>query len=399
MQLRSGEPFWPAIHPPLTSYPSLLSGTKCEVVLLGGGITGSLIAYHLVKKGVDVVLIDKRQPGVGSTAASTGLLQYEIDTPLCELIKKVGEANAVHAYRRGLRAIDEIELLISELNDACGFSRRESLYFASHFWHQRYLKREYECRRQHGFDVRFVHRDELKNMTSIPSSGAIISRGDAQIDPYRFSHLLLDASVAAGLRAFADTPVRDVIEHADSVAVVTDQGTVTAKQIVYATGYESADFLDHKVGTLHSTYAVVSQPLSTTAGWPNGCLIWETARPYFYARQTQDGRAMIGGEDTLFSKDHQRERLVDRKIRKLLNRFKKLFPAIPFEPACDWAGTFGETNDGLAYIGQPVGRPRAYFALGYGGNGITFSVIAARLICDLYLGNPNDDEAVFAFGR
>ena len=83
----------------------------------------------------------------------------------------------------------------------------------------------------------------------------------------------------------------------------------------------------------------------------------------------------------------------------VVRRFKRLFPDIPFEPACGWAGTFGESPDGMPYIGQPPGRTNAYFAIGYGGNGITFSTIASRLISDLYLGRPNADAGVFGFDR
>jgi len=69
-----------------------------------------------------------------------------------------------------------------------------------------------------------------------------------------------------------------------------------------------------------------------------------------------------------------------------------LFPRIDLEVSYTWAGTFGETKDGLAYIGQTPEFPHAYFALGYGGNGITtFSVIAAKIITDLHLGRPNPD--------
>ncbi len=108
---------------------------------------------------------------------------------------------------------------------------------------------------------------------------------------------------------------------------------------------------------------------------------------------------MIGGSDTEFSTDHQRDGLVERKIEKLVTRFRELFPDAPFVPEYAWAGTFAETKDGLAYIGSPSDRPRAYFALGYGGNGITFSAIAASLISDLFAGRPNADAAVFRFDR
>ncbi len=399
MSLRSGTSYWIALEPEPLSAEPLAADIRCDVAIVGGGITGALIADRLVQEGVDTVLIDKRLLATGSTAASTGLLQYEIDTPLVDLIRKVGQRHASHAYRRGLAAIDQIEQLTQELGEACGFERRESLYFASHWWHVRRLKREYECRKLLGFQVDFLQRDELAAISSIKAPAAIRSHGDAQIDPYRFTKRLIERARTRGLRAFAQTELLDVREMAQSVVLRTPAGTITAQRIVFATGYDSYRFLSDRAGTLHTTYALCSEILTEFPGWPNGALIWETARPYFYARQTPDGRALIGGEDTSFSGDHQRDGLLKRQSARLQERFAKLFPVIPFTPAFTWAGVFGESKDGLAYIGQPADRPYAYFAIGYGGNGITFSMIASRVITDLYFGRPNEDAAVFRFGR
>ncbi|WP_425613412.1 NAD(P)/FAD-dependent oxidoreductase [Anatilimnocola sp. NA78] len=402
MKLRTGKPYWIAAAQPEPAIPStpLTGDTRCSLLVLGGGITGALVAYRLVQQGVDVLLIDERDFGQGSTAASTGLLQYEVDTPLQELIERVGEANAVRAYQRGLTAIDEIEQLVSELGDSCGFSRRSSLYFASSIWDRQDLERECELRKNAGFDVEFLTRPQLAEIATIHAAGAILSRGDAQIDPYRFTRQLLRSAITKGLRAHAGTKVVSVSEEDSQVVVATDHGRITADRIVYATGYATKPFLDGETsGSLHSTYAVISEPLGKIPGWPDECLLWETARPYFYARRTDDGRALIGGGDTMFSTDHERDGLVERKIEALVARFLELFPEATFTPDYAWAGTFAETKDGLAYIGQPADRPRAYFALGYGGNGITFSTIASQLIADLYLGRPNPDAEVFRFGR
>jgi glycine/D-amino acid oxidase-like deaminating enzyme len=113
MNLRSGKPFWTDRSQKIPQYLPLARDVHCEVIVLGGGITGALVAQSLVKNGFSVVLLDNREIGYGSTAASTGLLQYEVDTPLIDLIKKVGEKNAVHAYRRGLSAIDELKRLFA----------------------------------------------------------------------------------------------------------------------------------------------------------------------------------------------------------------------------------------------------------------------------------------------
>jgi glycine/D-amino acid oxidase-like deaminating enzyme len=91
--------------------------------------------------------------------------------------------------------------------------------------------------------------------------------------------------------------------------------------------------------------------------------------------------------------------MLKRKTAWLVRRFGAMFPGAEFEAAYAWAGTFGETKDGLAYIGPNPEWPNAYFALGYGGNGITMSVVAARLITDHYLGRENPDAEIFRFGR
>ncbi|WP_254509994.1 NAD(P)/FAD-dependent oxidoreductase [Anatilimnocola floriformis] len=403
MKLRSGRPYWlDVVHIDASepTYPPLAGDALCEVVVLGGGITGALVAWQLVKRGIDVLLIDQRDFGQGSTAASTGLLQYEVDTPLVDLIRQVGREHAVHAYRRGLRAIDEIEQLTVELGDPCGFTRQESLYFASSVFHYRQLKREFDCRREFGFEVDWLSRQQLRDVSSLRSSGAIRSYGDGQIDPYQFTRRLIRNATAQGCRAHSGTKVLDVKEFASEVRVHTESGVITADKVVFATGYATRPFLEgEEAGSLHSTYALVSEPESDFPGWPKQSLIWETARPYFYARQTADGRAIIGGEDTSFSTDHRRDSLVERKIKKLERRFHRLFPEARFAVAYAWGGTFAETKDGLAYIGSPTDRPRAYFALGYGGNGITYSVIAAQLIADMHTGIPNPDAEVFRFGR
>ncbi len=145
---------------------------------------------------------------------------------------------------------------------------------------------------------------------------------------------------------------------------------------------------------------VLGSEVETFEGWGEGqCLIWESARPYVYLRTTPDRRLIIGGEDDPSDDERRRERRLPQKTERLLQRARAMFPAIPLEVAYAWAGTFGETEDGLAYIGETRDLPGVYFALGYGGNGMTYSVVAAQLIRDAFLGRPNPDAEVFSFDR
>jgi glycine/D-amino acid oxidase-like deaminating enzyme len=181
---------------------------------------------------------------------------------------------------------------------------------------------------------------------------------------------------------------------------VTDRDfRVRARYVVFAAGYETQEYLRQKVVELKSTYALVSEPLASFDGWFEQCLLWESARPYLYARTTDDGRVLVGGLDEPFRNPLLRDKLIERKTSKLAESFHELFPAIDLDVAYAWAGTFGETKDGLAYIGQTEEFPHALFALGYGGNGITYSMIAARVITDAVCGLENDDARIFRFDR
>ena len=399
MELRSGVSLWQGIEVPPVEMPTLDQDARCEVAVVGAGITGTLVAHYLLQEGVDTILFDKHEAGAGSTAASTGLLQYEIDTPLCELIKNVGESSAVRAYRLGLEAVDEIERIVAELPDNCGFVRVPSYYLASSPKDLRELNTECACRACYGFDATFLTASELAQIASFQAPGAIRSQGDAQINPLRFTRELLRRCQGDGLRAYGRCDLKDVIPDADGVMLTTERAKVRARRVVIATGYAAHAMLRQDLGALHSTYAAASAPLSSFDGWPEKCMLWETARPYFYLRSTSDGRAMVGGEDTAFSTDHKRDKLLAQKLVELCKRFEQMFPRITFEPEYLWAGTFAETKDGLAYIGESPELPGAYFALGYGGNGITFGVIAARIIADLCVRRPNPDAHIFRFDR
>ncbi|MEP6596904.1 MAG: FAD-dependent oxidoreductase [Ginsengibacter sp.] len=108
MQLTGGYPFWLIRDGLLYSYPKLLKDATVNTVIIGGGISGALTAYYLTRAGTDCMLVDGRTIGLGSTCASTSLLQYELDTPLHVLKKKIGNQDAIRAYQLCGNAIDTL---------------------------------------------------------------------------------------------------------------------------------------------------------------------------------------------------------------------------------------------------------------------------------------------------
>ncbi|MEP7347671.1 MAG: FAD-dependent oxidoreductase [Gemmatimonadaceae bacterium] len=97
---------------------------RCDVAIIGAGITGALVADALTERELPVIAIDRRHPGHGSTSASTALLQYEIDTHLVDLIETIGHDRAVDAYRANLDAVLTIERLAAGLFRVSRWRRR-----------------------------------------------------------------------------------------------------------------------------------------------------------------------------------------------------------------------------------------------------------------------------------
>lgn len=400
MDLTSGAPYWPLKNGLLGVYPSLRQDQSCEVAIIGGGVTGALMAYYLTEAGLETILLDKRDIGFGSTCASTALLLYELDTDLADLVEIIGQDNAFRAYLLCRDAITKIETLTREIGDDCGYAARKSFYLASRNRDVEKLEEEFSLRREAGFRVEYFDRRAIKGFSSLPHPAAILSHEAAQIDAFRFTHKLLEHSVRHGLKVYDRTRVETYEPGGDAITLQTDRGaTVRAGKVVFATGYEAQEQLRQKVVELHSTYVALTEPLPGFEGWPDRALLWETSRPYLYLRSTSDGRAMIGGEDIPFKNELARDKLLPKKSQVLMQRFNELFPQINARLDYAWAGTFGATKDGLAYIGPTDEFPGAFFALGFGGNGITFSVIAAQIIRDAICGKENSNAHLFHFNR
>lgn len=400
MDLNSGNPFWPLRNGLIANYPALEKSIECEVAVLGAGISGALVAWELALGGLNVVVVDKRDVATGSTCASTCLLQYEVDTPLHRLVKLVGEDHAVRAYRACRAALGKMARIDRRLGGGHGFQQTESIQGASRAAHLPGLRRELALRRRHGFDVEWWSRAQLTRLSTLPYPAALLVRDAAQIDAHRLTHSLLRSAAAHGTRIYDRTRITHRKSGRHGLILRTDRGRlIRARHLVVATGYETVPYLADELTTLVATFALVTEPRADFPGWPGRRLIWETARPYVYLRQTDDGRAIIGGYDECTTDPRRRTALLVRKTALLTRRFQQLLPRIPCEPAYSWAGMFAETPDGLPYIGRHPRVPHTYFALGYGGNGITYSVIAAEIIRDLICEGTSRDAELFRFDR
>ncbi|MFD0738106.1 NAD(P)/FAD-dependent oxidoreductase [Lysobacter koreensis] len=401
MDLKSGYPFWAIKNGLMHAFPPLQADLRCEVAVVGAGISGALIADELARHGHEVVVIEEREVGWGSTAASTALLQYEIDTSMVDLAKQYGEADAALAYRACAEAIPMLQALASEIRDV-DFARMRSLYYASKARHVGAMQDELALRRQYGFAVRWLGADALRDEYGIDAPGAILSALAARIDPYRLAYRLLARLRTRGTAVYDRTRIDHLVATARGVTLHTDYGhRVHARHVVMATGYAAQRWLKQRVASNRSSYAYVTDPIDDAAlGELRRTMVWESARPYLYLRSTGDGRLVVGGEDDAVDVPARRDARVQAKSKRLMKKLHRQFPHLDVTPTFAWAGTFAETEDGLPFIGaHSQYGARVLFAMAYGGNGITYSMAGAPLLRALIERRRHPLAPLFGFDR
>jgi glycine/D-amino acid oxidase-like deaminating enzyme len=401
MKLKSSEPFWLVKNGILNSYPSVRENLETEILIVGGGITGSLIAHQCIADGYKTILIDRRDIGNGSTSATTSMLQYEIDVPLYQLIDLIGEEAAVESYWACYKSIDDLGQIVKQVKSDCGFKKKESLYFAAHKKDVSGLKTEFEARKKIGLPVKWLEPEEIDKKFKLKNShGGILSQQGGSLDAFKLTHDILAYNHKKGLKIFDKTDIKKTTYKRNGVTVVTEYGTtIKAKKIIYCNGFESTEIIKDNFVKLLSTYAIVGERFEDDQSYLNETLFWNTAKPYNYMRTTDDNRLLIGGEDEDFVNAKKRDELLNQKSDKLTKYLKKILPNYEFRMDFVWAGTFGETKDGLPYIGKHPNFESAYFVLGFGGNGITFSVIGMSLVSEMLKNRKHPLQEYFKFKR
>jgi glycine/D-amino acid oxidase-like deaminating enzyme len=208
-RLRSGHSVWEDRRAIRVPHARLNGDAQAEVLVMGAGITGALIADALAAAGRDVAIVDRRGLAKGSTLASTALVQYELDTPLTKLVRKIGKADAVRAWRRSRLAVEALAARLSEL-DVPSVARRDTLYLAGDVLDGEALWREHIVRRASGLASRFLDRRALRAAFGIRREAALQSFGNLVIDPRRATLALLRAAADSGARIFAPVDIVDV---------------------------------------------------------------------------------------------------------------------------------------------------------------------------------------------
>lgn len=361
-------------------YPTFRGDVHADAVIVGGGITGITTAYLLAKAGKKVIVLEKGSLSQSSTTAyTTAFLTYEIDTDLQDLQKMFGIRWGSRVWQSGNEAIDTMEAIIREEKIDCDFMRCPQYIYANSIEQFKSIEEEAIEGKKIGFPIEMPAREKLP----FRNAGYIVLPNQAKFHPLKYSAGLRKAAEKYGALFFENSEVTD-IEGKDPAVVKTANGSVTAPWVLVATykPFHKPMELFAKKGTYISYIIELSIPKNVLPE----ALFLDGENPYHYFRVDKgekEDRLIIGGED------HRKEiKMNPEKIYHLLMDYaERILGNDNYSLVTRWSGGIIETVDGIPLIGSYSNEfPNRLVATGFSGNGMTYSMVAAKIFRDQVLG-------------
>jgi glycine/D-amino acid oxidase-like deaminating enzyme/nitrite reductase/ring-hydroxylating ferredoxin subunit len=362
---------------------SLAENARADVCIVGAGIAGMTTAYHLLREGKTVVVLDDGGIGGGMTQRTTAHLTNAIDDRYFEIERVHGEEGARLAAQSHTAAIDRIETTVGEERIDCAFERLDGYLFLPPGEPVELLERELAAAHRAGLaDVELVRHAP---MAAFDTGPCLRFPRQAQFHPLKYLSSLAKAIDRDGGRIYTGTHAVS-IRGGVSAQVETRGGyCVAADTVVVATNTPINDVVT--VHTKHAPYTTYVIGARIPPGSVARALYWDMADPYHYVRlgpsDSAEGELLIvGGED------HKSGQADDgaQRFSRLEAWTRDRFP-MAGDIAFHWSGQVMEPFDGLAFIGRnPGDHPNVYIATGDSGMGMTHGTIAGMLLADLIMG-------------
>ena len=363
---------------------------EAEVVVIGAGISGLSVAYELQTRGRSVVVLDRGRIGGGMTARSSGYLSSQPDDFYETLVRQHGTDGARKYRESQTAALDRIEAIVREHRIDCDFARVDGYLISASVDDNERMDREHAAARGAGLlDVDFVNEAPLKGMDT---GAALRFPNQARFHPLKYVLGLAEAFERAGGRIFGDTAVTGVSATGEGVEIALESGTVLrAAQAVSATNGPvgvAAGF--HAKQAPHRTYLIAAE---IARGEAEDILLWNTARPYTYARLHPTGGRdllIVGGQDHKSGVTEDAETRFQALHAWALSRYPGLG-----EISHRWSAQVYETTDFAPFIGAAPGTDGLFLVTGASGEEATTAAAAGLILPDLMSGRENAWAALY----
>jgi glycine/D-amino acid oxidase-like deaminating enzyme/nitrite reductase/ring-hydroxylating ferredoxin subunit len=389
------------------TFPALTRSGSTDVVVVGAGIAGLSVAYHLARGGKKVVVLDDGPIGGGETGRTTAHLTYAMDDRIYSLEAAHGAEGARLAVESHAAAINRFQQ-IAQLEDIdCDFARIDGYLMSRTPGQTGELEREFEAAHRAGLtDLVLVDRAPIPGFET---GTALRFPGQGRLHPMKFLAGLANAIVHKyGGQIHCNTHVEGVEGGNPCNVRIAGGMQLSASCVAVCTNASISDYVQtHAKMAPYRTYAIA---LAVPRGSVDNALYWETGHPYHYVRiqPLSDGQyqgepvaptkgevlwdaLIVGGEDHRTGQDSHPE----ERWKKLEQWTRTRWPQAR-EVIYRWSGQVMEPNDWLAYIGRnPDGAEGVFMASGDSGQGMTHGMIAGILLSDLMLGKPNAWETLY----
>ena len=357
-----------------------------DVLIVGGGITGITAGLLLQRAGKSVMIAEAHDIGFGATGGTTAHINTFFDSSYDQVIKNFGENNARLLAKAAHQALALIKNHVEEFDIDCGHKELSGYLYSKDKKQSKELEHILEASQKAGIDV-----DYCKSIpVNITFDKAIEFKQQAQFHPARYIYALAKEFEKIGGVLGENCRITGVEEN-EILDIGSNNGSFKAKNLIYATHIPPGVNLLHFRCAPYRSY-VIAIKLKNEKDYPDG-LAYDMYDPYHYFRTEEvDGQKyfIAGGEDHKTAHEENTEACFTR-LESYVRKFYEI-DSIAFK----WSSQYFEPVDGLPYIGHLPGHPQNIFvATGYGGNGMTFSAIAALTLSEMIVNGKSEYQKLF----
>ena len=403
MRTRYGSSPWVhALTAPRPVSPRFRGDRTADVVVIGAGITGCAVAYACAKAGLDTVVLEAARIGQGSSGRGAGLLAVDPGPSFRDVVAAHGLRDARHVFQAWRRGAAEGEALLRRLRISCQLTLRDSVVIARDD-DARHLHREFDARHTAGLGLSWQTPRWLQTKTKLSLAGGIRVPGGFTLDPYRACLGLAFAGARRGAAYFEQSPVTKVRFTRTEADVITARGTIRAGTVVVTTGSATAPFKPlQRHFTRRETYCVLTEPIAASVrkqlADPALVLADGVTHPHLM-RWAAGDRLLIGGADQDETSAKAKPAVLVQRTGQLMYHLLMKYPMISgLRPEYGWDATYGDSSDGLMYVGAHRNYPHHLFALG-GSGSVTGAFVASRIVLDALRSTSDKTDRVFGWTR